>query len=88
LLACHPFQKGNLINSPLVEGCPEGGVFPPDNLEEKFWQIVRAGFAHKRKKLTNNLKLKPKIFEKLKIPINSRAENLNIDQWKKLVKYF
>ncbi|MEK7175708.1 MAG: 16S rRNA (adenine(1518)-N(6)/adenine(1519)-N(6))-dimethyltransferase RsmA [Patescibacteria group bacterium] len=92
----------------LLQGLTSGLTF-----EKKFWQIVRAGFAHKRKKLSGNLREKfllkgltlkksqksdllikipqltlPEIFQKEKIPLNSRAENLNIDQWKKLVKYF
>lgn len=52
--------------------------------EEKFWQIVKAGFAHKRKKLSSNLK---------NIKINcpkelgdKRAEDLSIEDWMGLLK--
>ncbi len=50
--------------------------------EEKFWEIVRAGFAHKRKKLSNNLKaLGLAGF----IPFGGkRAENLKLEEWVKL----
>lgn len=53
--------------------------------EKKFWEIVRAGFAHKRKKLAGNLKnLLPKetLFE-LK---NKRAEELSLLNWIRLSK--
>jgi len=50
------------------------------NFEDKFWQIVHAGFAHKRKKLSNNLKNLP---ENLK---NKRAEDLSLEDWINLAK--
>jgi 16S rRNA (adenine1518-N6/adenine1519-N6)-dimethyltransferase len=57
--------------------------------EEKFWTIVKAGFAHKRKKLSSNLKTAYKnknygdmaSLEELK---NKRAENLTLEEWIKL----
>ncbi len=56
--------------------------------EEKFWEIVKAGFAHKRKKLGGNLKnlknqVNKEVFENLK---EKRAENLNLFDWVSLVK--
>lgn len=60
--------------------------FIKNNLnEEKFWKIVRIGFAHKRKKLGNNLKnIVPQ--EKLseKTLENKRAEDLSLKDWIKL----
>ena len=54
--------------------------------EEKFWQIVKKGFAHKRKKLSSNLKglLKGKeiLVEKFG---NNRAENISLDDWLSLI---
>jgi 16S rRNA (adenine1518-N6/adenine1519-N6)-dimethyltransferase len=56
--------------------------------EEKFWTIVRAGFAHKRKKLSSNLKNLA-----LEIPVpnieklgNTRAEELSLKEWITLLK--
>jgi 16S rRNA (adenine1518-N6/adenine1519-N6)-dimethyltransferase len=57
--------------------------------EEKFFQILHAGFAHKRKTLGHNLK---EIFGKeteMKLSasgltIRSRAEDLSREEWKKL----
>jgi len=48
--------------------------------EEKFWEIVKKGFAHKRKKLSGNLK---DICQKESlIPYaNKRAEDLTLEDW-------
>lgn len=52
--------------------------------EEKFFEIVKAGFAQKRKLLAGNLKkmgITPEAFTRCNIPPNARAENLTIEQW-------
>ncbi|MEN9582141.1 MAG: dimethyladenosine transferase, rRNA (adenine1518-N6/adenine1519-N6)-dimethyltransferase [Candidatus Parcubacteria bacterium] len=60
--------------------------------ESAFFTIVRTGFAHKRKKLAGNLADlygKEKIlsaFATIGMPIDTRAEDISIDQWKKLVQ--
>ena len=57
-----------------------------------FFEIVRAGFKSKRKKLSSNLSTifpKNKIsetFQKLKLDDNLRAEDVNIETWKKIVR--
>lgn len=56
--------------------------------EERFWAIVKAGFAHKRKKLSSNLKILP---SEIKIPPtsnlgNKRAEELELKEWINLSK--
>src|ERR1035437_7007846 len=52
--------------------------------EKKFWELVHAGFAHKRKKLSNNLKTIIKdIPEEYK---NKRAEELSLKDWISLAK--
>lgn len=55
--------------------------------EDKFWQIVKTGFAHKRKKLSGNLKntkFKDKtLMEGLG---NKRAEDLSLMDWIHLAK--
>jgi 16S rRNA (adenine1518-N6/adenine1519-N6)-dimethyltransferase len=54
--------------------------------EENFWETVKAGFAHKRKKLSGNLKglINP---EKSNILAagNKRAENLSLGDWIALI---
>jgi 16S rRNA (adenine1518-N6/adenine1519-N6)-dimethyltransferase len=54
--------------------------------EEKFWEIVRAGFAHKRKMLAGNLKSllgnhTSQILGQAKIKENARAEDISLEQW-------
>lgn len=59
------------------------------NIEESnFFNVVKSGFAHKRKVLRKNLEnlqKEPgqidKIFEKLKIDSKTRAEDIKIEKW-------
>ncbi len=56
--------------------------------EKKFFEIVKLGFAHKRKKLSGNLKnikatLNQNKFEQIK---DKRAENLMLKDWIELMK--
>lgn len=64
--------------------------FFKDISEEKFFEIIKAGFAHKRKILSANLKNllgnnAQKIFLELDIPEKARAEDLTLLDWKKIV---
>ncbi len=54
--------------------------------EEKFWEVVRAGFAHKRKKLASNLKgvVSPTGLASM---ANKRAEDLSLEDWIDLLKF-
>ncbi len=51
--------------------------------EGEFWETVRAGFAHKRKKLSSNLKSIEKYKKNTKIETlaNKRAENMSLSEW-------
>jgi 16S rRNA (adenine1518-N6/adenine1519-N6)-dimethyltransferase len=50
--------------------------------EEKFWQIVKAGFAHKRKKLSSNLRgVCTCQREPLTLLGSKRAEDLTLQDW-------
>jgi len=53
--------------------------------EEKLWKIVKAGFAHKRKKLSNNLKGVCQR-DTLTLLGNKRAEDLTLADWISLTK--
>lgn len=55
--------------------------------EENFWKIVRAGFAHKRKKLSGNLKniISGEKLKEMKLG-DKRAEDLPISDWLALSK--
>ena len=58
--------------------------------EDKFFEILHAGFAHKRKKLFSNLKQKfDKDFsEKSDLDSNIRAEKLTMKDWMMIAKIF
>ena len=54
--------------------------------EEKFWEVVKLGFAHKRKKLSGNLKGVVTTEKLAHISAeNKRAEDLNLSDWMTLV---
>ncbi|MFA6324823.1 MAG: 16S rRNA (adenine(1518)-N(6)/adenine(1519)-N(6))-dimethyltransferase RsmA [Candidatus Paceibacterota bacterium] len=61
--------------------------FKENTLEQKFWEIVHAGFAHKRKKLSSNLKKYIGVACVLELG-NKRAENLTLEDWIDLAKKF
>ncbi len=78
-------------------------IFIENNIDEdNFWKIIRAGFAHKRKKLSSNLKkIDPLLISPLageeNIPMtrgvrgvidlgNKRAEELTLIEWINLAK--
>jgi len=66
--------------------------------EEKFFDVIKTGFAHKRKVLIANLKEKfglptqmgennlIKAFQEGKIPEKARSEDLRLEDWKELIK--
>lgn len=59
--------------------------------EERFFEIVRTGFSHKRKMLAGNLvafgkKQVAKAFQKAKLSPKIRAENVSLEQWGELTK--
>lgn len=59
--------------------------------EEDFWELIHAGFAHKRKKLASNLKKTLQLDEKTrknyeKMLGNKRAEDLALLNWLLLTK--
>lgn len=71
----------NLDTSVKVEPC---------RTEKRFFEVLHAGFAHKRKQLFGNLRAvfdEKFLEERLKrcgIPKNARAEDLSLDDWKNL----
>lgn len=67
--------------------------FFTDFTEKEFFNIVRAGFKSKRKKLSSNLSTiftKDKVretFQKLKLDDNLRAEDVEVEIWRKLATH-
>ena len=57
-----------------------------DVSEKRFFEVIKAGFAHKRKQLLGNLKAFgnekiAQLFEKQKLPLDCRAEDLKLEDW-------
>lgn len=67
-------------------------AFFSDISEELFFKLVRTGFGSKRKKVISNIKKQfpkidwKKVFARLHISPNTRAENLTLEQWHSLTK--
>jgi 16S rRNA (adenine1518-N6/adenine1519-N6)-dimethyltransferase len=53
-------------------------------MEQRFFEMVRKGFAGKRKMLKNNLKISADTLEKCGIPGKARAEQLRPEDWKSI----
>lgn len=90
ILLIDKISKDNfLIKSEAIK--KDGGNESKNNTNEKrFFDILHAGFAHKRKLLKSNLKEKgifsdtEKALELCEIKQDARAEILTLEQWKKL----
>lgn len=60
--------------------------------EKDFFAIIRAGFSHRRKKLLNNLSLIHNgqklisVFQTIGLNLNTRAEELSLEQWVALAR--
>lgn len=54
--------------------------------EQKFFEVLKKGFAHKRKFLIKNLASSKEIFQKCSLSEKSRAEDLSVDDWVCLAK--
>ena len=68
-----------------ADGGPDRGG-PGDAGYERLFAVVRGGFAHRRKMLRRSLEtlVLPEAFEATGIPSTARAEELGLDQWKRL----
>jgi len=82
---------GSFVPAPKVDSA----IISIDNIsldfdEKVFFKVLRAGFQSKRKKLSSNLTVyfdKEKVhsaFQELNLDINTRAEDVGVETWKKL----
>ena len=55
--------------------------------EVKFFEMVKKGFSQKRKMLKNNLDISPDILEKCGINAKARAQELSLEDWKKIYNH-
>jgi 16S rRNA (adenine1518-N6/adenine1519-N6)-dimethyltransferase len=60
--------------------------FTENNIDEKrFFEVLKAGFAHKRKKLSSNLKALNVDISRLDNFENKRAEEMSLEEWKNIL---
>jgi 16S rRNA A1518/A1519 N6-dimethyltransferase RsmA/KsgA/DIM1 with predicted DNA glycosylase/AP lyase activity len=73
-------------------GTVQNKILNSQAFEQKFWEIVKAGFAHKRKKLSGNLKSKKDIPDIGNSYVNElgnkRAEDLTLADWLEITKEY
>jgi 16S rRNA (adenine1518-N6/adenine1519-N6)-dimethyltransferase len=91
---CFTVPRGAFFPAPNVDSAVisiqniDPNAFPDIEAEERFFSLIRAGFAHKRKQLVNNLEeyfTKNSIiagFDAAKLAIKIRPEDLSLEQWK------
>ncbi|HEY4519695.1 MAG TPA: 16S rRNA (adenine(1518)-N(6)/adenine(1519)-N(6))-dimethyltransferase RsmA [Candidatus Paceibacterota bacterium] len=90
-------SRGNFTPAPSVDSAilvirNISRDFFTDIDEEKFFEIIRRGFASKRKKLANNLGVAfgrthiEGVFEKLELSPNVRAEDVSLEMWKNITR--
>lgn len=92
---CFTVPKGAFIPKPkvdsavlLIEGI--GNPFVSSKEEGRFFEILRAGFAHKRKLLAGNLSILTntgaimRAFSDAGIPTKARAEDISLPSWRTL----
>ena len=71
-----------------ADGGPDRGG-PGDAGYDRLFAVVRGGFAHRRKMLRRSLEglVRPEAFESTGIPSTARAEELGLDEWKRLAAW-
>jgi 16S rRNA (adenine1518-N6/adenine1519-N6)-dimethyltransferase len=84
-------SRGNFFPIPNVDSAVlkiENIKNPFTNKKEEsgFFELVKKGFAHKRKKLTSNLELSTEQIENFGIPKNARAEDMTLKDWLEISK--
>lgn len=86
------FSPAPKVDSAILHIAHISKEFFKDMNEKKFFEILHAGFAHKRKLLIRNLsQLFPrekieKIFSKTSLDIKTRAEDISLGDWKKITE--
>jgi 16S rRNA (adenine1518-N6/adenine1519-N6)-dimethyltransferase len=85
-------KAGNFSPAPKVDSAILGiedisRDFFKDFSEEQFFKILRAGFAHKRKLLSGNLKnaFPGRQFDLSSLSANVRAEDLSLKDWREIL---
>lgn len=86
------FKPAPNVDSAVLHIAHIHSPFASDREETRFFEVLRAGFAHKRKRLVGNLsELAPKdvikgVFESISLDMNARAEDVALETWKDLTR--
>ncbi|PSO45675.1 MAG: ribosomal RNA small subunit methyltransferase A [Parcubacteria group bacterium SW_6_46_9] len=85
------FNPSPKVDSAILKITNISRDFFADISEKAFFDLIRAGFQHKRKQLKNNLsthtKSGTKLFGKCDIKKTARAENLTLKDWRCIAKH-
>lgn len=95
---CFTVPRGAFFPAPNVDSAVlsiqniRRDAFPDRITEERFFEVLRAGFAHKRKRLAKNLESVADVekikaaFENLSLHTNTRSEDIPVEVWRVLAK--
>jgi 16S rRNA (adenine1518-N6/adenine1519-N6)-dimethyltransferase len=84
------FRPAPNVDSAVLQVANITPPFTNNVLETRFFEILHAGFAHKRKRLAKNLEEVSSLekitaaFESVGLSANARAEDVPLESWKKL----
>lgn len=93
---CFTVPRGAFRPAPSVDSAVlairniRNDAFPTPEAEQRFFSILRAGFAHKRKRLAKNLEavVAPDriigAMERVGLGTNTRSEDVPVETWKRL----
>jgi 16S rRNA (adenine1518-N6/adenine1519-N6)-dimethyltransferase len=92
IISIKDISRKNFIKVPIVQSRTLNSL----EFEEKFWEMIHLGFAHKRKKLSSNFKKKMTdaypggnasgVFGVIKKVGDKRAEDLSLEDWLELTR--
>lgn len=95
---CFTVPRGAFFPAPNVDSAVlsihhiQRDAFPNRDAEERFFEVLRAGFAHKRKRLAKNLeviadsKSIAAAFERLSLDTDTRSEDVPVTVWRLLAE--
>ncbi len=84
------FRPAPKVDSAVLHIAAIAAPFKTPKQEQRFFQVLHAGFAHKRKRLAKNLEdiaqtgAITQAFGELGLDTNARAEDVSLPDWKKL----
>jgi 16S rRNA (adenine1518-N6/adenine1519-N6)-dimethyltransferase len=80
------FTPAPNVDSALLQLLPHAKTIFTDVLEKDFFDLIKKGFAHKRKVLKNNIGATSELFTQCNLSEKVRAEELTLTDWVCLLK--